>query len=79
MNDRAGAAIAIIAASGLLEPGQMERAQALYTQVVGTQTHRLAAGHRTTQRRAADAEANARPNRAQRRRADRDSRRLSQP
>ena len=79
MNTGTNAALIIMAASGLLEPGQMERSQALYAEVVGRQTHRLADGHRTTLERASQAEANARPNRAQRRRTERGNRKASTP
>ena len=78
MNDDASTALVILAASGLLEPGQMERSHAAYAQVVGTQTAALAARHRTAQKRAQQAEDTAPPNRAKRRRADRRARTLDQ-
>ena len=78
MNDHTGAAVVIIAASGLLEPGQMERSHTAYAQVVGTQTAALAARHRTAQKRAQQAEDTASPNRAKRRRSDRRARTLAQ-
>ena len=77
MNSGANAALVVMAASGLLEPGQMERSQAIYAEVVGRQTAGLASSHRTTIQRASQAEANARPNRAQRRRTDRANRKVS--
>ena len=78
MNSQADAALVLMAASGLLEPEQMERSQALYAEVIGRKTAGIKANHRTTLQRASQAEANALPNRAQRRRAARAARKVSQ-